>query len=209
MLASKDGPWYDRFFASTESYRRPYAESIYYQCWERIAGRLEALGARSILDIGCGTGQFAALLRDKGFTRYLGIDFSKVAVEFAREVCPEFEFRAEDARTSPALADAPYDVVVCLETLEHISEDREIVSRIREGTPVIATVPDFPAQAHVRYFTSQEEVAARYRDLLADLRIERVLLTPKAGLFVLEGVRTAAESRLRANEVRPDVLQQA
>jgi glycosyltransferase involved in cell wall biosynthesis/SAM-dependent methyltransferase len=190
LLAPRDDAWYDRMFAGSERYRLPYAESIYYPCWMELAPRLAALGPTSVLDVGCGPGQFAALLRDAGIPQYLGIDFSRVAVEMARDVCPEFEFLVEDVRTAGALETHPYDVMVCLETLEHIEEDREVLLRIRAGTPVIATVPDFPGQSHVRHFTDEDEVLGRYGGVLADLRVEHFPLNAKAGLFILEGVRS-------------------
>ncbi|MEU1951717.1 class I SAM-dependent methyltransferase [Nocardia rhamnosiphila] len=46
--------------------RHPWNHNDYYGRW--VAGRVVASGAREVLDIGCGTGNLAALLRDRGLT---------------------------------------------------------------------------------------------------------------------------------------------
>jgi glycosyltransferase involved in cell wall biosynthesis len=190
LLEPKDDAWYDHVYAGSEEYRKPYTQSMYYPCWASVADRL--LGAGSVLEIGCGAGQFAALLRDRGVGRYLGIDFSRVAIDRAREVCPQFEFRVEDVRTSDVLERAPCDAVVCLETLEHVQDDRDVIRRLKPGTRFIGTVPNFPAKAHVRYFETEDEVARRYAPFLLDLRLERFVLNSKATLFIFDGVRNQA-----------------
>ena len=67
--------------------------------------------ARSILDIGCGTGAHARALIDAGFA-VDGIDLEPAFVEIARKKCPEGRFETGDMM----LLDVPgrYDVVACL-----------------------------------------------------------------------------------------------
>lgn len=68
-------------------------------------------GARSILDVGCGTGSHARSLLDLGFS-VDGIDLEPMFVEIARSKCPEGTFIVGDMTR----LDLPgrYDVVTCL-----------------------------------------------------------------------------------------------
>lgn len=68
-------------------------------------------GARSILDVGCGTGSHARSLIDLGF-RVDGVDLEPEFVEIAQAKCPEGSFVVGDM-TALDLPDR-YDVVTCL-----------------------------------------------------------------------------------------------
>lgn len=67
--------------------------------------------AKSILDVGCGTGAHARSLIDAGF-EVDGVDLEPTFVEIARKKCPEGRFVVGDMTT----LDLPgrYDVVTCL-----------------------------------------------------------------------------------------------
>jgi len=70
------GPeFYDRSFRQADHWHRHYTESRYYSSWAVIADRIARVNPKSVVDVGCGCGQFATLLRDKGIPRYLGVDF--------------------------------------------------------------------------------------------------------------------------------------
>jgi SAM-dependent methyltransferase len=67
--------------------------------------------ARSVLDVGCGTGSHARGLIDAGF-RVDGVDLEPKFIEIARAKCPEGSFSVGDM-TALDLA-SQYDVVTCL-----------------------------------------------------------------------------------------------
>lgn len=117
--------WYDRVFEEEEKWRQNYTETPYYTTWAVIADRIRRRGVRSVLDIGCGPGQLACLLRDKGLRHYKGVDFSSKRVEWARKVCPEFEFLAADAFDLDFSSGQSYDAVIAAEFLEHVERDLE------------------------------------------------------------------------------------
>jgi SAM-dependent methyltransferase len=182
--------FYDRDFHRYPIWKEHYSASHYYPLWTVVAERVRRLGARQVLDIGCGPGQVAALLRDTGLGHYLGLDFSPARVEQARTVCPEFEFQAADVFVSNLLETAPYDLVLMMEFLEHVEQDLHVLRRIRPGTPVLGTVPNFPAQAHVRHFSSAAEVLARYGDVLGGLVVTPFLADDKGTTyFILQAIR--------------------
>jgi SAM-dependent methyltransferase len=102
----------------------------------------------SLIDIGCGTGEFIVQLRER-FNRLVGIDTSSHAIEFtARRVgkgrnilleCGEldsFHFPAEH-----------FDACLCLDVLEHVKDLSSLLQEIhrilRPGAEMIVTVPNW------------------------------------------------------------------
>ena len=160
----------------------------YYTQWSVIADSISQAGIVSVLDIGCGPGQFAALLRDRGLRRYLGIDFSPARIEQARKVCPELDFVEADVFETDLLRTHDYDAAVCLEFLEHVERDLEVIGSLRRGTRLYASVPDFGGPAHVRYFQSSDEVENRYGTELEALKVDVHCGKRGQRFFLLEGV---------------------
>jgi len=185
------GPaWYDRSFSRIIEGHKHYTEAGHHFLWSVLADRLARDGVRSVLDIGCGPGQLAVLLRDQGIPRYCGIDFSEERLRWARKTCPGFSFVTADAFQTDLLAKFPYDAVVCAEFLNHVQEDLDLVRRIRKGARFYGIVANSPFASHVRVFRSADEVRARYSDLFEDFRVSQFMAdrTGKA-YFVFEGVR--------------------
>ena len=162
---SARGPGYYDARTSRRTFSTHYAESRYYPLWSVIADRLRPLTDRAILEVGCGTGQLAELLRDHGMDDYVGFDFSPERILSARERLPQMTFVVADAFVTD-LYDGDYDTVICTEFLEHVNDDRGSIRRIRPGTRFIATVPNYGGGAHVRHFVSMQEVRSRYEHLL-------------------------------------------
>jgi SAM-dependent methyltransferase len=113
-------------------------------------------GAR-ILDAGCGSGAMLAHLRR--FGSVTGIDVNAVAVEYAlgRGVGAVEVAGVEQL----PFADGEFDLLVCLDVLEHVSDDRRALAELRRasapGSFLIATVPAYPA------LWSPHDVAAGHR----------------------------------------------
>ena len=182
--------YYDHAFHKSDDWKLHYTRSRYYPLWTVVADRVRRAGARRVVDIGCGPGQVACLLRDTGVPQYTGLDFSPARVQQARTVCPEFEFVAVDVFASDLLESAEYDMVLTMEFLEHVDRDLDVLRRIRPGTPVLATVPNFPGTAHVRHFTTAAEVAERYGQVLSDVDVYTILADPQGKTyFLLHGTR--------------------
>ncbi|MFC1828182.1 class I SAM-dependent methyltransferase [Thermodesulfobacteriota bacterium] len=156
------GPeWYDTF-ASHKAYRVHYTESEYYFLWSVIVDRILRDNISSVLDIGCGSGQLAELLRDKGIKEYHGIDFSPKLIELAKQRGLKFNFTIADIFQTDILEKSTYDAVIATEFFEHIDEDIEIISKIRHGTRCYASVPNFAYPSHLRYFRNSTQVHKRY-----------------------------------------------
>lgn len=186
----KDPEWYDEHFESAGHWRRHYTESHYFFLWSVIADRMLRAGVGSVLDVGCGPGQVAALLRDKGIQCHWGVDFSAKRIEQARTVCPDFTFIVSDAFQADVFERLPYDAVLATEFLEHVERDLDLVRRVRPGARFHGTVPNFPYVSHVRHFAGVEEVRARYGGQFLDVRVDAFLADPRGKTyFVIEGVK--------------------
>lgn len=187
--------FYERQVIEQERWHKHYTESGYYPLWTVIADRIMLAPVNSILEIACGTGQLALLLRDKGLPKYLGFDFNREAIKSAKEkhknlICPDFDFVVADAFKTEFFDNHNYDAVLCTEFLEHVEGDLEIIEKIRSGTYFYGTVPNYPAPAHVRVFKKINEVTERYAKYFHSFRVDAHLCSMEGmTLYLLEGIK--------------------
>jgi SAM-dependent methyltransferase len=99
-----------------------------------------------VADVGCGTGGNATLA--DGY-RYVGIDPSAEAIDWARQRFPGREFLCGWAPEALEPRMAEVDVLLLSDVLEHVPDDFEIFSKLvaglRRGAHVLLTVPADPA----------------------------------------------------------------
>lgn len=181
--------FYDYKFVTVHHWKEHYTKSPYFHMWQIIVDKIQREGFKTVLDLGCGPGQMAAMLKDSGISGYKGIDFSPFRIAFARKTCPSAEFVEADVVKDDSLETFPYDCVLMLEFLEHIEGDIEVISRIRKGATMFASVPNFPARGHVRHFISKQEVIEHYSGMFSFLDVQTY--QPKTGkqvFFLMQGV---------------------
>ncbi len=141
-----------------------------------LAALLEAHApAKSILDIGCGTGEFISYLNGRGFEA-AGIEPSEEAAAMARKHGLDvFEGDWEGYLASPAAGRPKAGAVTLINVLEHVPEPVDLVNGIKQllapGGALVVVVPndfselqDFALQAlggeawwvarpdHINYF---------------------------------------------------------
>jgi len=133
--------------------------------------RLPPVAARRILDAGCGSGRTMDELAAYG--EVSGVDLSAEALQAAR-TRGHADVREALVERVP-YADAVFDVVTCLDVLEHTPDDRVTLRELRRvtrpGGTLIVTVPACPSlwsrhdevSRHHRRYTS-----ASLRDAAAD-----------------------------------------
>jgi SAM-dependent methyltransferase len=132
--------------------------------------RMHFAGARSMLEVGCGTGFVLAGVR-RAFPqmRLVGAELFDTGIEVAAKRVPDAELLQMDARQIPFRNE--FDVVGAFDVLEHIREDEkalsEIHSALRPGGGLLITVPQHPRlwsivdeySHHTRRYTRKQLVA--------------------------------------------------
>lgn len=181
--------YYDVIYKSDKDYSKHYSQSPYYPNWKEAMKFLRTVDhTASILEIGCGPGQFANILFDNDFTNYTGLDYSAEAISIAKKNNPKLadRFFAADAFQTELLEHG-YDLVICFEVLEHILEDLELLQRIRPGARMLLSAPNFNSRTHVRYFSSTTEVWDRYHHVMQISDIHTSKMDEKACLYYIWG----------------------
>lgn len=142
----------------------------------------------SILEIGCGAGQFANMLFDNGFTNYIGFDYAAEGVALARKNNPKraSQFFVADAFQTE-LMEKDYDLVICFEVLEHVQNDLTLLQRIQPGTQMLLSVPNFNDPYHVRYFKNEDEVRERYGKVMRISKVSVSMLSKTNCLYYIWG----------------------
>jgi SAM-dependent methyltransferase len=102
---------------------------------------------RTVLDIGCGEGRFAASIA--GVEELWGIEPDAKAAATAARVMHRIHNRLYD-EVEPELPDDYFDLVVCNDVIEHMTDHdsflRSIKNKIAPGGVIVGSVPN------VRYF---------------------------------------------------------
>jgi SAM-dependent methyltransferase len=162
-----------------------------------------ALPARArLLDAGCGSGRTLDDLAGRG--QVSGVDASPEAVALARRRGHR-DVRVADVASLP-FADATFDLVTCLDVIEHTPDDRATLAELRRVTRpsgvLVVTVPAYQAlwswhdvvNRHFRRYDSTSLcVAARAAGwhVVADTHFNSVLLAPAAAIRLAQRRRRA------------------
>jgi hypothetical protein len=111
---------------------------------------------KHIIEIGCGKGEFLALLCEAGDNHGVGIDPGCVPERLQRETLSRVRFIRD--LYSDRYADLPGEVVCCRHTLEHIQPTRQFMQMVRrvigprKDTLVFFEVPDMTRVLRERAF---------------------------------------------------------
>jgi tRNA (mo5U34)-methyltransferase len=120
----------ERLVNRHEQRRRYFVNPLVELC----GGSLEGL---RVLDLGCNAGFWSLSAIEAGCEHVLGLDARETHVEQAklvfeaRDVDPErYEFRRADVFDADLAGEAPFDVVLCLGLLYHVSDPIGLVRRL-------------------------------------------------------------------------------
>lgn len=118
-----------------------------------------------VLDIGCGSGEFAADLSARGY-RVVGIEPQESRVAEARARCPECEFMVAGAEALP-FADSSFDAAVMIYALHHVPVQlmrkalTEAVRCTAAAAPLIVLEPLAEGSFHAVFRLIDDETAVR------------------------------------------------
>jgi ubiquinone biosynthesis O-methyltransferase len=110
---------------------------------------IEGKADLKILDVGCYVGTDIFMLpKTKGFT-YVGIDVSESVINQAKVLAQSrneknIEFKIQDANGKFAFRDEEFDIIICLELLEHVQTPIEVLKEMKrilkpEGKIIMST----------------------------------------------------------------------
>lgn len=158
---SKD--FYNSIYLESEKYNDRPEYSIYLPAWKEVAKILKNKEINTILDIGCGPGQFAEFLQEElPNIEYTGIDYSEIAISKAKERNIEGSFHVINFMENDVLGELNADLYIALEVFEHIENDLELIKSLPIGKSIIFSVPSFDSFGHVRFFKSLGHAENRY-----------------------------------------------
>ncbi|GMR19302.1 MAG: hypothetical protein BMS9Abin34_435 [Patescibacteria group bacterium] len=179
--AQKRGSWFDPFWrwkykaASDEQWK-----NIYNARWEhdpeesvsiedlKLAGKyLDKAKAKSVLDVGSGSGKTAIFLAGLGF-KVSGLDVSTKAIDLARERAQEAKVGVNfyEGRVGKLpFGDKSFDAVLAFHVLEHVASVEDAVSELERVAKrlVLIIVPSqkhdsWAANYHTQFFEKKEDL---------------------------------------------------
>ncbi|MFZ5619004.1 MAG: class I SAM-dependent methyltransferase [Pseudomonadota bacterium] len=120
---------YSGRYEETQSYSETF-NRFHRTLAERLIAKYDLAGGE-VLEVGCGKGEFLALLAEIGGVRGVGVDPGVHPERIAPELAGKLRFIPE--MFAPRHIDRDFDLVGCKMTLEHIPNPFEFVSTIRRG----------------------------------------------------------------------------
>ncbi len=120
-------------------YRAPAAVAA------RLAAR-EIESSRTMLDVGCGTGQSGAALRAAGFTNLVGIDLSRPSLARARARGVYRSLSCVDLTRSLPFADHRFEAVASAGVFTHVLDGHQLLTEllrvVRPGGSIVFSQRD-------------------------------------------------------------------
>ena len=120
-----------------------------------------------VLDVGCGSAgsYFALAERGRGLRRYLGVD---IDVDRLSRRIPRAEFRQVDLRRADEIGLGQFDVVLCLEVIEHLIDHEQVMRLIarscRPGGMLLLSTPSVDFVDHFKMLFPQQFITTVVED---------------------------------------------
>jgi 2-polyprenyl-3-methyl-5-hydroxy-6-metoxy-1,4-benzoquinol methylase len=141
-------------------------------------------GVKSVLEIGCGTGAFGALVKQQRGCRYTGVELMEKAASQARSQLDEV-IVANIEHSSLPFPLASFDCLVCNDVLEHLVDPwlslRALTKYLQPGGYVVASLPN-----------------VRFSEVVKDLVFRKRWEYKEQGVLDRTHLRFFTESSMRA-----------
>lgn len=181
--------WYDEEYLKYDEEYLKYIYSKEYWCYNFWKTIIDSVGQKEkIGDFGCGTGILAYISKRNKKTYKRGIDYSKVAIDIAKQLNPTSNFVVGNI-LDKSTYDFDYDIAIFSEVLEHIDDDLEVISLVEKKKRIILSVPNYDYESHVRFFENEKDVCNRYEELIDIEKILTIVISPIKKVFILVGYK--------------------
>ena len=153
---------------SNKEYFKNPDDCIYADVWKEIVNILKNIKKLDIIDFGCGNGQFSRYIQNKlDINKYIGYDFSNFAINYANKNNKNINFTYEIKNfNNMEKINLTNKTFICLEVLEHINNDLNIIKKMTSESEFVFSVPNYNSKGHVRIFKDKSEIYKRYDKLL-------------------------------------------
>ena len=192
-IKEKDVSFYDTHYK--KQYSSIPEDSSFFRVWDAILKRISP--EERIVDFGCGNGLLAKLAFKRELNYIAGIDFSEEAIKKAIQ----FNTGKEDTFIKDTLYNESiynkfeFDVAIFCEVLEHIDDDIKVISWIKSNTHLLISLPSYDSLAHVRHFSSPDDITERYENQIVINAIEKIQLNGNGNrIYILDGLRRNNET---------------
>jgi len=180
---------------------------IRYEHWHRYAFAMPLARGRRVLDAACGEGYGSALLAQTADS-VLGLDLDPAAVTHAarRYQAPGLRFAQADCTALDHLPDASVDLIVSIETLEHVHEQERMLDGfarlLSDDGLLLISSPDKATYSDARGFANEFHVRELYRSEFEALigarfpafRLYGQKLLFQSALWAMDGADGAAQT---------------
>jgi hypothetical protein len=115
---------------------------------------LNLTGAKSVCDLGCGTGSWLSVFKDCGVETILGVDNSSIDNGLL-QIAPN-EIQRHDL-TKPFTLDRQFDLASCLEVAEHLPHEcaPQIIENLTSLSPMVLFSAAIPHQGGTNHINEQ------------------------------------------------------
>ena len=147
MVIVSDRPYSDAFYAEQGSGSAESAACI-------VPILMDQFAPKSVVDVGCGVGGWLAEFRKRGVLDATGIDGEWVSLD--QLLIPTQSFVPANL-TEPVLLDRAFDMCLCLEVAEHLSEvyADQLIGSLVSLAPVVVFSAAVPGQSGVNHVNEQ------------------------------------------------------
>lgn len=123
--------WYNQHADDYTRHVRDPNDSIYHSLYEKPAmyGLLPNLHSKSVLSLGCGSGEDCHYLASQGANEVVGIDISEGLVKIAKESYPECQFQVMDMEQL-AFADNSFDFAYSSLAIHYIEDWHQVFKEV-------------------------------------------------------------------------------
>jgi 2-polyprenyl-3-methyl-5-hydroxy-6-metoxy-1,4-benzoquinol methylase len=193
-----------------QSKHRAYFETVR----QDILPLFPQAGVDCVLEVGCGNGATLQMLKDRGLAKEVhGIELMEVIAQEAQSQV-DHVFVGNAVELMPSLAPEKYDVVLCLDVLEHLVDPWSFLEQLqgvlKPGGCLIASIPnlrtlpviwrllvkgnfDYANQGimdktHLRFFTKKTAIELLQTECLVVKEWRRTAFAPWSKSAVFNGI---------------------